>query len=57
MKVNILGVPYTIQYKSPVEDKFLRECDKSSNSSCYKFLICEPKFAFLIDKFVFCLYN
>lgn len=27
MTVNILGTKYSIYYKSPSEDKFLRECD------------------------------
>lgn len=39
MKVNILGVPYTIQYKSPTEDKFLRECDGYCDKSTHKIVI------------------
>lgn len=39
MKVNILGVPYTIQYKSSAEDKFLRECDGYCDKSTHKIVI------------------
>lgn len=39
MKVNILGVPYTIQYKSPAEDKFLRECDGYCDKSSHKIVV------------------
>ena len=39
MKVNILGVPYTIQYKSPAEDKFLRECDGYCDKSSHTIVV------------------
>lgn len=39
MEIIILGVPYTVQYKSPMEDKFLRECDGYCDKSSHKIVI------------------
>lgn len=39
MTVNILGTKYSIYYKSPSEDKFLRECDGYCDKSSKKIVV------------------
>ena len=39
MTVNILGTKYSIYYKSPLEDKFLRECDGYCDKSSKKIVV------------------
>lgn len=39
MTVNILGTKYSVHYKSPSEDKFLRECDGYCDKSSKKIVV------------------
>lgn len=39
MEIIILGVPYTVLYKSSAEDKILRECDGYCDKSSHKIVI------------------
>ena len=39
MTVNVLGTKYSIHYKSPSEDKFLRECDGYCDKSSKKIVV------------------
>ena len=39
MKINILGVSYTVQYRSRSEDKLLRDCDGYCDETSRKIVI------------------
>lgn len=39
MTVNVLGTKYSIHYKSPSEDKLLRECDGYCDKSSKKIVV------------------
>ena len=39
MTVNVLGTKYSIHYKSPSEDKFLRECDGYCDKSSKRIVV------------------
>lgn len=39
MKINILGVPYTIQYKSPQKDTLLQTCDGYCDKSSHRIVV------------------